>query len=180
MRVSLRRTALALVLTHKATQAPALDAARKFADTLFSILLTAGAGVNPDRAAERRIAMWSIGWLTSIPGRLMDRVVTHIATPLIPTEMGSIFESSIVRTSACWALATHGRKPRLASVSAVDARIQNIIVAMREEPEFTVAGPTLMPSSPEIGAYAHQAEKYVHGRPLVRHEAPVVFLRFSI
>lgn len=132
MRVSLRRTALALVLTHKATQAPALEAAREFADTLFSILLTAGAGVNPDRADERRVAMWSIGWLTSIPGRLMDCVVTHITTPLIPTEMGSIFESSIVRTSACWALATHGRKPRLASVSAVDARIQNIIVAMRE------------------------------------------------
>ena len=45
MRVSLRRTALALVLTHKATQAPALEAAREFAATLFSILLTAGAGV---------------------------------------------------------------------------------------------------------------------------------------
>jgi hypothetical protein len=126
-------------------------------------------------SSDRAHACWAVAQMPRLSPDLRIRLKEHIERAVIKTTDGPIYENDWVRTSACWALATHAdRGEDKAAVKAAQDMINYLKTDSTAPGQISTA-----PSTVQLRHYAIQAALYLAGKPLTRAPVPLRRLDFD-
>ncbi len=133
-----------------------------FMPQLEKILLDARRMTASFTQEDRMAAMWAAASMKSIPDSFAKLVHQHITRPVIPTQMGPVFDGEPVLASGIFALAQMARTTGTDQCRKLFQAAHRIFT---RAPENANSLPNSLMPSPALADYARQAELYLNRTP---------------
>ncbi len=152
-----------------------------FAPTLLTILLRTDyrSMTNPEilQAQDRANACWSLSRLQTLGPATSKRLKALITERVIKIPMfPPVFDSNSVRVSACWTLATVGKRHRDRKI----LKLADDMIKVLAQPDDRLASMNQPPTGPALRSYAYQTRQFLDGKPAKRHILKINAFRFNL
>ncbi len=144
----------------------------RFGKTLLTILKrTIYSSVeNPEflTTTDRAHACWSLSRLPKLDEKIIKRLKDQITKKVVITPMGPVPDQNVVRISACWVLATYGKRTK-------DPKVLGMARSM-----IAHLGGSSTDGGTSLGHYAKQAGLFLNDKPAPRRAMGISTFKFNL